>query len=160
MAKQTLSSRTQDRVAGLLGLDHDGTYSHAARVLDAAGIPADGMVNGLDHRAIKKLSDADLLVLLPAATPVVDVKTTAQVAADADQARRDAKAVRKQRAKTNDRLRAHGFRWTKTAQHADNIDPRDLNTLDTDDPMSLPGWVLVDPSGDVTTVDAALATIR
>ncbi len=39
MAKQIPSSRTQDRVLGLMGVDFDGTYSHAARLLDDAGTP-------------------------------------------------------------------------------------------------------------------------
>jgi len=57
-------SKTQERVTGLLGIETDGTYSHAARLLQAAGLPGDGVPDGHTWRTVKKLSDADLLALL------------------------------------------------------------------------------------------------
>lgn len=159
MAKQTPSSRTQDRILELLGFDFDGTYPHAARTLEDAGLPANGMISDLDAREIKKLSDEELRAMLPEAVEATDVKTTASIVAEKNQAVRDAKAARKQRVKTNDRLRAHGFRWIKTAGHADNIHPRDLDAMDRSD-AGMSDWMLVDSSGNQTTVGAALAAIR
>ena len=36
------ASATQERVSKLYGLKHNGTYAHAAAVLEAAGLPKDG----------------------------------------------------------------------------------------------------------------------
>src|SRR5205823_4904886 len=62
---ETPASATQVRVARLFDLAHDGTYGHAARTLEAAGLPSDGCPAGLDWRAVKKLDDAALVAALP-----------------------------------------------------------------------------------------------
>jgi hypothetical protein len=61
-------SATQQRVTALYELSHDDSYDMAARVLEAAGLPRDGVPAGHTWRTVKKLSDDELRAALP--TPV------------------------------------------------------------------------------------------
>lgn len=146
------SSSTQDRVAALFSLSHDGTYAHAARVLTAAGLPGDGCPSGLTWRQVKKLSDAELRLALPrpvAITEAVPTLADTRAAAEADyQTRQTERAAR---ARTNAILREAGYRWTKVAVQ-DSPSPL------ADDWSEM--WTLLNPSGNVVTVANALAAIR
>lgn len=76
---ETPSSKSQQRIMDLLGIEHDGTYSHAARILEAQNLPTDGLPLGETWRTAGKLSDADLLTALGNPTAqtvaVADTKT-------------------------------------------------------------------------------------
>lgn len=62
--------KTQQRVLDLVGLSCDGTYDHAARTLEAAGLPRDGIPSGQTWRTVAKLADTELVALLPTAVTV------------------------------------------------------------------------------------------
>ena len=68
---------------------------------------------------------------------------------------REMKKARQQRTKINDHLREHDYRWTQDVYVPTAGDPSPV----MDD--YAPGkWVLLDPAGNQTTIDVALAAIR
>lgn len=64
----TPTSKSQTRTMAMFALECDGTYEHATRVLENAGLPGDGVPRGHTWRSMKKLSDAELLAALPSPT--------------------------------------------------------------------------------------------
>lgn len=137
------ASATQERVSKLYGLKHNGTYAHAAAVLEAAGLPKNGCPEGHDWRSVKKLADDELKNLLgPASDPgEVEVK----------QYRRrtwgDEIRAAKARRRRNEELKAKGYRWVKVP-----IGPSVQELLLTGgfDSHEEPGgerWALIGPDG-------------
>lgn len=64
----TPTSKSQTRTMALFGLECDGSYDMAARVLENAGLPSDGVPAAHTWRTMGKLSDVELLAALPAPT--------------------------------------------------------------------------------------------
>ncbi len=64
------ASKSQTRLLHLLSLTSDGTYNMSGRLLEAAGMPKDGLPSRHSWRTAGKLSDADLLAALPSAQAV------------------------------------------------------------------------------------------
>lgn len=87
---ETPSSKSQIRLMDLLGIEHDGSYSHAARSLEAQNLPTDGLPFGETWRTAGKLSDSELLAKLgnPVARTAA-VATTKEVKAERHQAHRE-----------------------------------------------------------------------
>lgn len=75
------ASKLQARVLGLLGKEFDGTYDMAARLLEEMGLPKNGAPEGYTARQANKLSDDELLALLPEADTSVEVLTTQELKA-------------------------------------------------------------------------------
>lgn len=63
-ARETPSSKNQDRALRVLGLTSDGIYQHSAATLTAVGVSYDGVPAGKTWRQALKLTDADLLAAL------------------------------------------------------------------------------------------------
>lgn len=146
------SSNTQDRVMRLFGLLNDGTYAHASQVLEAAGLPSDGVPAGMTWRSVKKLSDDELRAVLPASAVCSStVPTLAEQREAAQREHQQRRLEQRERDRTNAFLREHGFHWTRMAL------PDSPSPL-MDDWQER--WVLLDPQGNVTTVASALAEIR
>lgn len=59
------STKSQERTLALFGLACDGTTAHAIAVLEAAGLPRNGIPDGMTPPAAKKLSDGELRAALP-----------------------------------------------------------------------------------------------
>ncbi len=141
--REAPSSATQDRVAQLFGLQHDGTYEHARRVLEAAGLPRDGCPAGMTWREVKQLSDAELRAALPAATAVAaTVPTSADLRRERQAHVEAQRETHRDRQRTNDLLRRHGYRWMK-----------DEEEYGTD------CWLLISPDNHEVSVAQALAAI-
>lgn len=147
-------SATQLRVCKLFGFQEPQTYAHAAAILTAAGLPADGVPAGETWRSVKKLTDEQLRAALPqpqAAEPV-NWPTGEERRLAAIERRRQYEERRAARERLNAQLKAAGYRWRKVV-------PVDA---DTD---GLPGgdeeweWVLLDPAGNETTLAAAKAAL-
>src|SRR5690554_2794235 len=81
MARIIPASITQTRVLALLNKDFDGSYDMAARLLEAMGLPKNGVPAGQTPGSVKKMTDAELLELLPAADTSVEVLTTQELKA-------------------------------------------------------------------------------
>ena len=75
-------SKSQQRLTQLLSIQTDGTYDMAARALDAAGLPKDGIPSGHTWRTAGKLSDAELLALLPTLQAAAPVATASEARAE------------------------------------------------------------------------------
>lgn len=138
-------SITQKRVLTLYNLESDGTYSHSARVLEAVGLPADGCPAGLNWRAVKKLTDDELIQKLGVSErKQVQVKTSQEVKNEYNQLAHERKRIRKL-------LKRHGYRWHK-------MDEEDWDMFGP-----IPGsmdWVLYSPDGREVTVKQALEEIE
>jgi len=157
MARIIQASITQRRVLALLNKDFDGSYDMAARLLEAMGLPKNGVPAGQTPGSVKKMTDAELLELLPTADTSVEVLTTqelkaqerahwARVRAEAE-ARRE--ADRKARRKQNDALAAAGYRWQKWSEE-------DREGFDPEAHLKNDAWVLVDSQGRPVDLDEAL----
>lgn len=151
------ASKLQTRVLGLLNKEFDGTYDMAARLLEEMGLPKNGAPEGYTARQANKLSDDELLALLPEADTSVEVLTQAElkaqerahwarVRAEAE-ARRE--ADRKARRKQNDALAAAGYRWQKWSEE-------DREGFDPEAHLKNDAWVLVDSQGRPVDLDEAL----
>ena len=137
------ASATQERVCGLYGLKHNGTYAHAAAVLEAAGLPKSGCPKGHDWRSVKKLSDDELRDLLGPASDPGEVEVKQYRCRTWGDEIREAKARRRR----NEELKAKGYRWVKVP-----IGPSVQELLLTGgfDSYEEPGgerWALIGPDG-------------
>jgi len=137
------ASATQERVCGLYGLKHNGTYAHAAAVLEAAGLPKDGCPAGHTWRSVKKLSDDELKNLLGPASDPGEVEVKQYRRRTWGDEIREAKARRRR----NEELKAKGYRWVKVP-----IGPSVQELLLTGgfDSYEEPGgerWALIGPDG-------------
>ena len=103
---EPLVSATQKRVCGLYGLKHNGTYEHAAAVLEAAGLPKSGCPDGHDWRSVKNLADDELKDLLGVATDPGEVEVKQYRRRTWGDEIRAAKARRRR----NEELKAKGYR--------------------------------------------------
>lgn len=143
------SSKSQDRLMSLLSLTADGTYEMAGRVLEAAGMPKDGLPTGETWRTAGKLSDAELLAALPIPkTAVAPVPTTAEVREARVQLGLDRREAYRERRRTNDLLRQHGYRWSKVPMPGANNPSPLMDDWDE-------AWTLVSPDGREVTVGQA-----
>ena len=115
---ETPSSKSQNRTMRLYSLTSDGTYMHAASVLQASGLPADGLPAGHTWRSAGKLSDAELRGLLgePQSTDAV-VKTTAEVRSEI---RAD---IRQRRHEFNERTLGYS-NPREDEEYLDNLQPQ------------------------------------
>lgn len=85
MAKEFPTSASQERLLALFGLTCDGTTDHAKAILNAAGLPENGIPAGLTPQKAKRLGDDELVALFPnAATASAVAAGTASVQAARD----------------------------------------------------------------------------
>ncbi|NLM38379.1 MAG: hypothetical protein GX202_09680 [Firmicutes bacterium] len=135
------ASATQERVCKLYGLKHNGTYTHAAAVLEAAGLPKSGCPDGHDWRSVKKLTDDELKNLLGPASDPGEVEVKQYRRRTWGDEIREAKARRRR----NEELKAKGYRWVKR-----DLDDGAFGLGDCGYEWVLVGpdeWVLVGPDG-------------
>jgi len=120
------ASKLQERILTLLNKDFDGSYDMASRLLEEMGLPKNGAPEGYTAREAGKLSDDELLTLLPTADTTAEVLTEAEVkaqeaeerkAAYADRKARDKeyRAERKAQQEEKEALAAAGYRWQLAA---------------------------------------------
>lgn len=156
------ASKLQARILGLLGKEFDGTYDMGARLLEEMGLPKNGAPEGHTARSAGKLSDDELLALLPEADTSAEVATHDEAKAqddaywtrvkrEAKEAAQEREAERAERRKLNDALRAEGYRWVWLDEEA--RDAFGGNPWDED------RWALFGPDGKETAVEAAKAAI-
>lgn len=146
------ASITQARVLGLLKKEFDGTYDMAARLLEAMGLPKNGVPVGKTPGEVKKMKDAELLALLPQADTTAEVVTAeeaksanrshwAEVKASAKEWARDREIYRKDSQELSDKLRRHGWYWVWWDEEAGEAFGRR--------PWEKDRWVLMGPGGQI-----------
>ncbi len=133
----TPASATQKRVCTLYGLEHNGSYEHAAATLEAAGLPKDGCPAGHNWRSVKQLTDDELRDLLGTASDpgTVEIKKFRRRTLG-DQIR-EAKA----RERRNKELKEKGYRWVRVPEE---VDIPGIHPLDDEWPTR---WALIGPDG-------------
>ncbi|MBL4952055.1 hypothetical protein JK635_07505 [Neobacillus sp. YIM B02564] len=115
-------STTQKRLLDLLKKDCDGTYSHAARLLEAMGLPGNACPKGMTWRDVKRLNDEEYLAKFDLAgvnmeAEVVTTKEKTQREFLERKSREQAyKEHRMRRRKLNEKLYQHGYKWVKSSE--------------------------------------------
>lgn len=142
-------SATQKRILGLYSLQDVETYAHAVEVLEAAGLPGDGMPEGCNWRQVKKMSDDELRAALPAPVAVTEVVEAPVYERETwgDRMRRE-----RDRRRQNAELKAAGYRWEKVQWNAEFDACEEPQDSDFE-------WRLFGPDGKVTSVAQALKEI-
>lgn len=131
------ASMTQKRVCTLYGLEHDGSYEHAAATLEAAGLPKDGCPTGHSWRSVKQLSDDELKNLLGTASDPGKV----EVKKYRPPTRGDLMRAGRARKHRNKELKKKGYRWVRVPM---DIDTPGIHPLDDELPDR---WALIGPDG-------------
>ena len=103
------ASATQKRVCSLYGLEHNGSYEHAAATLEAAGLPKNGCPDDYTWQNVKQLTDDELCSLLGTAKNPGKIEVKKYHKRKLGDSIREAKARKRQ----NEKLRAMGYFWKR-----------------------------------------------
>lgn len=137
------ASATQERICEIYKFQHNGSYAHAAAVLEAAGLPKDGCPDGHDWRSVKKLTDDELKDLLGAAGDPGDVEIKQYRRRTLGDEIREAKARRR----LNEELKAKGFRWVKVPGGPSAHEMFISGGFDSLEEPAGERWALIGPDG-------------
>lgn len=159
------ASKLQKRVLELLGKEHDGTYEMASNLLTEMGLPKNGAPNGYTARQAGKLSDEELLELLPTPTNLdAEVETReerkAREAEEQKQAyieyrerKRQKEKEYDERRRINNILRKHGYKWRYMTEE-------DWDGFVGDYYKRPEGWALFDKDGNQVDVNAVRRKLK
>lgn len=152
------ASKLQLRILALLSQQCDGTYDHASRILQAMGLPKNGAPKGYTARQCGKLTNDELIRLLPQAIePMEEVETYEEKRQreqrEYHQAKQEHKRKYEERERLNNALRAAGYQWQKMTEE-------DWEAYDCFPPHMPTGWVLFTPDNKPVGLDDAIKTIR
>lgn len=112
------ASKLQLRVLSLANQECDGTYDHASKILTAMGLPANGAPKGYTARQAGKLSDQELLSLLPEFKDPTEELRKQEVEEQREKELRrqfleEKEKMFKERERVNKALKKAGYRWVK-----------------------------------------------